>query len=117
MDEFRDLVGTTNQIGGFDYLTNSSSNPMVLIRHNYGGGTTRSRNHRPSGLYELRESQSPDGKIAYAWQYYVLDANNVRVSATTPGQGFNSFKEAEFAFANDWKIIWRLVGIVREPNA
>ncbi|QQO52506.1 MAG: hypothetical protein N838_03085 [Thiohalocapsa sp. PB-PSB1] len=115
MNEFIDIVGTSNQVGGFDYMTSPSSNPMFMIQHNYPGGVTRSGNRRVAGLYSLQETSSEDGKIAYAWQYYIVDATGARVSRTNPGEGFSSFQQARFAFDDDWRIIWRLVGIVRRP--
>jgi hypothetical protein len=116
MDLFKDKVGDVRTVGGFDYMANNSRNPMLKIRHNYKGGISRSGMCRLGGIYQLAEFESSDQKIALAWQYYVIDDAQNRVSATYIGQGFESFKTAKFAFNNGWRIIWRLVGIVREPN-
>ncbi|MEM9174600.1 MAG: hypothetical protein AAGC67_05155 [Myxococcota bacterium] len=128
MQEFRAITGNCTVPGGFDFETDSSPNPMQRIRHFFPGGITRSGKNRMSGLYELAESVDQTTRTSYAWQYYVLNADNVRVSAT-PFQidandgtfsygsgGFDSFKVATFNFADDWSITWRLVGIVRGPN-
>lgn len=115
MDLFRDQTGGSDQLGGFDYMTTSSSNPMFAMRHFFAGGETRSGRQRMAGVYELRETSFADETIGLGWQYYVLDENRNRVSATDPGEGFDNFLDAEFTWAENWQLIWRLVAIAREP--
>ena len=110
-----DQYGNATTPGGIDYMTDGGSNPMSIIRHFFGGGTSRGDKQRMAGIYELREDRSRDPLIQ-AWQYYVLDDNNERRSATYPGEGFESFENAKFDFADGWKLIWRLVTVLREPN-
>jgi hypothetical protein len=117
MDFFISKVGNSAKSGGFDYMTDSSFNPMKLIRHNYPGGISRSGKRRMAGIYELEENHSPDGKVAYAWQYYVLNETSEVVSATPQGQPFTSFINARYEFKDGWKVLWRQVAIVRRPNS
>lgn len=115
MDLAIEEYGSSAVVGGLDYMTDSRDNPMNIIRHNFEGGVTRSGYRRMAGLYELREDRSAL-PLVQAWQYYVLNEKNDRVSATYPGGGFDSFVDAEFDFNDQWKLIWRLVTILREPN-
>jgi hypothetical protein len=117
MDLFIDKVGNSTSSGGFDYMTDASYNPMKLIRHNFPGGTSRSGKRRMAGMYELEEVESPDRKIVYAWQYYVLNEKSESVSATPQGEPFTSFINARYEFKDGWRIIWRQVAIVRRPNS
>jgi hypothetical protein len=117
MDFFIDKIGNSTVSGGFDYMTDGSANPMKLIRHNFPGGTSRSGKRKMAGIYELEESASPDGKIAYAWQYYVLSQTSEVVSATPQGEPFTSFINARYDFKDGWKVLWRQVAIVRRPNS
>lgn len=115
MDLTISQYGSSATVGGLDYMTDGRTNPMSVIRHNFPGGVTRSGYVRMAGIYELREDRSNPPAVQ-AWQYYVLDEENDRVSATYPGEGFSSFVDAEFDFADKWKLIWRLVTILKEPN-
>ncbi|MEM6295348.1 MAG: hypothetical protein AAGA54_29010 [Myxococcota bacterium] len=115
MDQFREQLGGSDKVGGFDYMTVSASNPMFAMRHRYAGGQTRSKKQRLAGLYDLREQSLSNGQIGLGWQYYVIDENGQRLSATPPGEGFTSFLDARFPWGDKWKLIWRLVAIRREP--
>jgi len=130
MDAFQSVTGDLSNVGGFDYHFDlSTPNPMKSITHNYGGGVSRSGKTKDAGIYKLTELVVPDANTVYAWQYYVLDAKNKRVSAAKvtgidPVTGeyhyqgkFEPFTDARFEFDDDWTITWRLVGIVRQPNA
>jgi hypothetical protein len=117
MDLFIARLPSPTEPGGLFYdIDEESKNPMKIIRHNFPGGKSRSGKFRNAGFYELKEAKTPDRKIVYAWQYYVIDENYKSRSETPPGEKFTSFIDAKFEFKDGWKILWRQVAIVLEPN-
>ncbi len=85
VQEIMDLAikqfGNSTEPGGFNYMTDNTSNPMCAIRHYFKGGITRSGKNRHAGIYELKEDRTRL-PIVQAWQYYVITDKNERVSAT-----------------------------------
>ncbi len=84
-------------------------------------GLSLGKKTRLAGIYTLSESledRLTDRSVGLVWQFYVVSAAGDVKSKTPKTRGFTAFGErpAGFTLAEGDTIIWRLVGIVREPN-
>lgn len=110
----------------------SAPGPLFLdsFSHNYDGsyeengnsvpdGATIGNKVRPAGIYKLAEIDA--NPIAVVWQYYVIDATTHKnKTKTLPGEGFTPFTTpltGPATITQNDTIIWRMVAIVRSPNA
>ncbi|MEL7129768.1 MAG: hypothetical protein AAGK23_09490 [Pseudomonadota bacterium] len=89
---------------------------MASISNRFDKGkVSRGGKFRNPGVYCIEETKREAGDYVVAWQYYILDKKNKRISATKPGDGFKTPELSE-PVKDGYKVIWRCVQIALLPT-